>query len=187
MNRRHYYRKKSTLILHTEFLEELKRAQKFRLEDQRGTKISIELPDFLKVNEKRASSDYLKATQTYSPSRSFSYPENTRLVSSFKGERSESLVKLSSSSASPTKSIKSDHSGELNASTMCMPSQTPNKIAHSPSSNHNSSINSSEFRSVAARHALFTCKFTYSNFIPFQTIPLTITQLSPTDVTIRHR
>lgn len=90
-------------------------------------------------------------------------------MSSFKGERSESLVKLSSSSsASPTKSIKSDHSGELNASTMCMPSQTPNKIAHSPSSNHNSSINSSEFRSVAAWRALFS----HVNLLTFKLHPI---------------
>lgn len=33
-----------------DFLESLKRAQRFRLEDQRGTEINFELPDFLKDN-----------------------------------------------------------------------------------------------------------------------------------------
>lgn len=34
----------------TDLLEGLKRAQRFRLEDQRGTEINFELPDFLKDN-----------------------------------------------------------------------------------------------------------------------------------------
>lgn len=35
----------------TDLLEGLKRAQRFRLEDQRGTEINFELPDFLKDNK----------------------------------------------------------------------------------------------------------------------------------------
>lgn len=34
-----------------DLLEGLKRAQRFRLEDQRGTEINFELPDFLKDNK----------------------------------------------------------------------------------------------------------------------------------------
>lgn len=36
-------------FLVTELYEGLKRAQRSRLEDQRGTEINFELPDFLKV------------------------------------------------------------------------------------------------------------------------------------------
>lgn len=39
--------------LFTDLLEGLKRAQRFRLEDQRGTEINFELPDFLKDNNKK--------------------------------------------------------------------------------------------------------------------------------------
>jgi len=38
-----------TQFLVTELYEGLKRAQRSRLEDQRGTEINFELPDFLKV------------------------------------------------------------------------------------------------------------------------------------------
>jgi regulator of G-protein signaling len=38
-----------TWFLVTELYEGLKRAQRSRLEDQRGTEINFELPDFLKV------------------------------------------------------------------------------------------------------------------------------------------
>lgn len=36
---------------YSDLLEGLKRAQRFRLEDQRGTEINFELPDFLKDNK----------------------------------------------------------------------------------------------------------------------------------------
>lgn len=39
------------ISIHTDLLEGLKRAQRFRLEDQRGTEINFELPDFLKDNK----------------------------------------------------------------------------------------------------------------------------------------
>jgi len=43
------YTKIVTRFLVTELYEGLKRAQRSRLEDQRGTEINFELPDFLKV------------------------------------------------------------------------------------------------------------------------------------------
>lgn len=99
------------------------------------------MPDFLKVNEKLSQSDYLKAAQTYSPSRSFKYPDNSRITSSFKSERSESLIKLSNNT-SPC----SIRSGELNASTQCLPSQTPGKNDCSISPIKNESIYLSKYK-----------------------------------------
>lgn len=40
-------------VSNLDLLEGLKRAQRFRLEDQRGTEINFELPDFLKDNNKK--------------------------------------------------------------------------------------------------------------------------------------
>lgn len=48
------------LLIHTDLLEGLKRAQRFRLEDQRGTEINFELPDFLKDNEINARNKFRK-------------------------------------------------------------------------------------------------------------------------------
>lgn len=39
------------MLFRLDLLEGLKRAQRFRLEDQRGTEINFELPDFLKDNK----------------------------------------------------------------------------------------------------------------------------------------
>lgn len=41
------------IFIFIDLYEGLKRAQRSRLEDQRGTEINFELPDFLKVNKKR--------------------------------------------------------------------------------------------------------------------------------------
>lgn len=43
-----------------DLLEGLKRAQRFRLEDQRGTEINFELPDFLKDNDINARNKFRK-------------------------------------------------------------------------------------------------------------------------------
>lgn len=43
-----------------DLLEGLKRAQRFRLEDQRGTEINFELPDFLKDNELNTRNKFRK-------------------------------------------------------------------------------------------------------------------------------
>lgn len=42
---------KLIMIVFIDLYEGLKRAQRSRLEDQRGTEINFELPDFLKVNK----------------------------------------------------------------------------------------------------------------------------------------
>lgn len=43
--------------MYLDLLEGLKRAQRFRLEDQRGTEINFELPDFLKDKNNRKSAN----------------------------------------------------------------------------------------------------------------------------------
>lgn len=48
---------------HADFLEGLKRAQRFRLEDQRGTEINCELPDFLKNKENFVNNKLRKTTE----------------------------------------------------------------------------------------------------------------------------
>lgn len=51
--KRHSYlcNMKLIMIIFIDLYEGLKRAQRSRLEDQRGTEINFELPDFLKVNK----------------------------------------------------------------------------------------------------------------------------------------
>jgi regulator of G-protein signaling len=69
-----------------ELLEGLKRAQRSRLEDQRGTEINFELPDFLKDKEKYQASNANKLRKTKfdeTPSNSVSlYSSNSDQVSS---------------------------------------------------------------------------------------------------------
>lgn len=47
----HLCNMKLIMIVFIDLYEGLKRAQRSRLEDQRGTEINFELPDFLKVNK----------------------------------------------------------------------------------------------------------------------------------------
>lgn len=49
----HFYlcNMKLIMTIFIDLYEGLKRAQRSRLEDQRGTEINFELPDFLKVNK----------------------------------------------------------------------------------------------------------------------------------------
>lgn len=51
---------KRTSSIVADLLEGLKRAQRFRLEDQRGTEINFELPDFLKDNDINSRNKFRK-------------------------------------------------------------------------------------------------------------------------------
>ncbi|XP_037922272.1 regulator of G-protein signaling loco isoform X4 [Hermetia illucens] len=140
---------------HEEFLEGLKRAQRARLEDQRGTEINSELPDFLKNKENLNAINKLRKTNQL-PNDSSTPQKQTEPVPSARSSLDSSVlpplgdrpqpaprysITKSNTCASifPTKSIDLNGNARSDAMNTSMTSSNGNNISPTRSSTSNDS------------------------------------------------
>lgn len=117
---------------YTDFLEGLKRAQRFRLEDQRGTEINCELPDFLKDKENFVNSKLRKTkpTEPVPMARTNFEPSSVPLVRPQPAPRYSITKSPSSSSIQNTENLSSPTKKRLSPTIENMPANEMNSSSY---------------------------------------------------------